>query len=354
MGERKTEQRPNGGPRPFTTFILGAGATKAWCDSMPLAENFIYDDDLVSRPDLATLLSNYFGILQTVNVEDVASLALSLSGGQPRLTLDFDPRRAYDQVLEVIGERLTLTNELARRLPNDHSAVEFVCQVDKGDVLITLNWDCIVDRAILTTGLYSESQLYQIADQEARLRADGLLDSTPRVPGLFIKLHGSINWQTCINHACPRFEVIKVLTPSDTPIDHDRKGERCLVCDRNLSWYLQDPTVWKDYSKGRLAERMHNAAAAACLRAERIVLFGVSLSPRDYRLSQLLRLAKSTALDGRLAVDIINPHPDPILDQVCSLYGFQASEFRTVEGWVLAEGKRWSGGLGGLDQSDKS
>lgn len=277
-------------------------------------------------------------------------MAVSLRSGQPAISLGERAAQAYEELTTLISEKLQCTLELARFMPKEHLAVKFIRACADDDTVISLNWDSIVDRAFLgfptpivangeSSNWRNQAVLYRVLKNHGWEATWSGREYLRLQRGLLIKLHGSSNWQICTNPKCPRSESVVALVPGEMP----EKDDTCSICLDRSTWFMQEPTVWKDYSRRELTSRQYNLAAQAFIDAGRIVLFGVSVSDRDYRLNQLLRLAKTTAKRRELLVDVINPNSDPICQKIQSLFDIVPSRFSSDQEWLMTESERWQG-----------
>lgn len=317
--------------------MLGAGATKAWCPAAPLATQFFNMDRLgeadARRREFAALfrfVKRYFGELDTANVEDVATMLNAIIAEQPALRTE-PPSEAMalrESLQSLIEHQLGVTYEQERKTSETGDAYKFVKCIEAEDTIVNYNWDCTLDRALkcLEERSMLDRQRAQL-DKEYRLSGGVQFGHL----GQYIKLHGSTNWKICTNRNCERHAFPEHLEPGERV----RKTEFCRTCGSFQTWYLQEPTVFKDYSGHRLSKLLHNLAAESFRTCRRVVIFGMSVSDRDFRTQILLRLLRGNVPDqGQKVIDIIDPNYRQVAARVEALTTIRPSTFATLSDWI--------------------
>ncbi len=331
-----------------TVYILGAGAS--FHTGAPLLRDFLVKARLllegkqkpVSEKSFKEVFqwidslraSSYYVDFDLDNLEHLFSLADM--GKQLNFPKEIE---IFDALLDVIAETLdqcelnidkrsgeyaadqTYTDFAVNLRTNNENRAKLLgknCQSLESDVIITFNYDVMLDHAMRQT-----SQ-----------RPHYCLRSEPK-GGEFalLKLHGSVNWGRCPNDACqdvlteitPAFSAFsaRLLTPSEEPdfttpgplkvpfslVEAVLKKSVCGNCRTpdQLKPFLIPPTWSKAVGKTPIVQ-VWKSAVKAIEEASQLVVIGYSLPPTDTFFQYLLTLGlkKNSALNR---VVVVNPDP---------------------------------------------
>lgn len=219
----------------------------------------------------------------------------------------YDPARLY-QVRRSLEHLLCAALDAAqdrRPCPADGPHARFARSLAgrPGDsfALLSLNYDTLLDDALLAAGLLP----------------DYGLDSTGSGP-LLLKLHGSLNWAHC--HACDQIEVAREQVAHLLP---RVAGLACSRCgNRRLAGVIISPTWLKRYTLPPLT-RVRGRALQAVREARRILFAGYSLPPADVAIHQLIRRGLLTRkAPERPRIEVINHRPSPeVIGRFTRLFG---------------------------------
>ncbi len=307
-------------------IILGAGATKA-CggpltdEILPAALNgeMAHDDQrtlVEDREELLSLANQFLGECFNVPVnhrpitrEDCPSLPLVLSMlrrsvelGQPlgnwegiRLT---KARRAIEYSIFAVIEAAL------RRIPWEkrfhHKLLEPLYQRGVEPIIVSLNYDVIVDNAMFSLG--EQYQQMRLPDYRVEIATKRYVDF--RAYGVFgklLKIHGSLNWLYCercgrldlfISEGMRTAKALDELYFSATFDDaYSCRGTPCRnrpQCDGFVSPILITPTYVKDYENPHI-ERVWQEAERSMKEADRAVIIGYSLPTDDVEVAMLFK-----------------------------------------------------------------
>ncbi len=215
--------------------LLGAGASKSYGDSptgkrMPIATDFfptffgldISSNPWVLRDGLIYYVQHEYGVedpdeylVSGVDIEAIHSeIALKLA------EVERNPK-SLDRILyskpfnQLIFLFATTLNEIANG-PVSRNHLDLVHCLDPEDVIITFNWDTLMERALMETGHWCVDDGYGVNPHKV------FRDSwtNPEIPTLasapkIIKLHGSVNWLT----AHPIYEGEELVLTHALPVD---------------------------------------------------------------------------------------------------------------------------------------
>lgn len=197
-------------------ILLGAGASKSYDSSptgkrMPIARDFfptffsldIADNPWALRHGLIFYLQHECGIddpdeylMSGVDIEAIHSeIALKLDevAREPNSINRIVSANPYIQLIFLFA---TTLNEIANG-PVSQSHLDLARFVDSGDVIMTFNWDTLMERALMETESWCVDDGYGVKPHSVFRDgwADPAMPSLPSAPRL-IKLHGSVNWLT--------------------------------------------------------------------------------------------------------------------------------------------------------------
>ncbi len=283
-----------------TVYFLGAGASAASDFHLPVMKGFFRQKDL-SEKNLSNLNKfirqvTPYSDIETVNLEDIIThLDLSLedlgSKWQRERTLE---QRAREELYTYIRKRLDLRVK-DRDFCQLH--LELAKALKNVDSILTLNYDLIMDFAINMRGKKpSRSKQDPMLERSYRLLSDvstwggewPTLYHEDVGKGLYIKLHGSINWLYCPNPACGHHQSIFLASPFEPNIRVD-PGAPCSRCGTSLGLVIVPPTMRKSLERFPKLGYLWNLAFRELKQADRLIFFGVSLPKSDYLLRWFIR-----------------------------------------------------------------
>lgn len=172
----------------------------------------------------------------------------------------------------------------------------FVQNLNPRDLLISLNYDTLLDHALL--------QGFQGVDYGLRfseIHHDGSYDG-PQGP-LYLKLHGSLNWLYCPN--CQAF--YSYLGPKSLQRVFERKPELCPYDQSYLRGTLVSPTWNKRYNLPPLS-LVWMKASKALRTVKKLTFIGYSLSDVDMKVLFLLKRSLFNNSNNPL-IEVVDPEP---------------------------------------------
>lgn len=176
------------------------------------------------------------------------------------------------------------------------------------DSIITFNWDLLLDQefiqANMIRGCYSKflRTVRPITDEWFR----DILRHDP-TDGLFLKLHGSLNWYRCGNHRCPASANFTFLP--DTQQCLTVVLETCPQCGSEMNPIIVPPVLRKSITEDPVIRSAWGLARGKLSEASRVVVIGFSAAPTDFYASWLLR--STVGVREHVLIDVINPsNPD--------------------------------------------
>lgn len=284
-----------------TVYFLGAGASAASGFGLPVMQRFFCEKHLPSKdfPNLKSFIQKVkpYSDIEKVNVEDIMT-HLDLSLG------DFGGKWQQDRTLEQKArqELYTYITKRLSRFRNDQGPsephLELARTLKDPDSVLTLNYDLVMDFALFKNEPTSAAQRRNFIYE----RSCGLLDMSlvfsagrPTLDhedvgkGMYIKLHGSLQWLSCPNSLCAHHQLIFPNEFSFKP--RFDVGDPCSGCGNRLDLVIVPPTMRKTLERFPKLGYLWSLGFRELKATHRLVFWGVSLAQQDYLLRWLIREA---------------------------------------------------------------
>jgi len=299
-------------------YFLGAGASKslsATGNGLPLAgeltirhlldlSNYSY-----GNPDLQSAISNLTSRISALDLDK------SVEDLLPEITEDAP---LYRDLRICLVSRLWLppqwgTAEMTNWLGNVAS---------NKDVLITTNYDTLLERAIYQYGAKGKPGPARRKDigligygVPGKLLAEdyqGLARNMSPNAILLLKLHGSVSWSYCEN--CKQ----AVLDPTYMGQALDvLVGSACTRCQSALSPILVGPA--RKLYNHPIINSIYTAALDTLSHTTEIIFAGFSLNQSDEKIEELLKHSHKIA--QRTTVVLVDPNAERLLARYKAIYG---------------------------------
>jgi hypothetical protein len=172
------------------------------------------------------------------------------------------------------------------------------------DSFITFNWDLLLDMEFFRDGkAYGQYGNFLRRVVIAPVR---ILPPLIQCDGLFLKLHGSLNWFRCGNAKCQANGSIVVADPLPflAQEDYDDRAT-CWHCGSFMAPVVIPPLVRKPVTEDPVIRSAWGLARERLMDASRVVVVGFSAAPTDFYASWLLRSTVGTRDD--VQVEVVNP-----------------------------------------------
>lgn len=173
----------------------------------------------------------------------------------------------------------------------------------KGDIVISFNYDILMDNALRHSGMLTDSgymvPFQQINDGQQWIRSDNAPSSV-----LLFKLHGSMNWLHCSycgSHFLMRSEKIGpwyVSIPDQCP--------NCKMPGSYLERVIIPPLLTKDYSAPPI-HYLWEEASRRLSEVREIVVIGYSFPHTDFATETLFRIGLPWTRQKKTRFTVVNP-----------------------------------------------
>jgi hypothetical protein len=181
------------------------------------------------------------------------------------------------------------------------------------DSIVTFNWDLLLDHEFVQPMTYRVMGQYSKFFATVKPTDLSLHEMSFSFPGegLFLKLHGSLNWYRCGNRRCPAAtdftfspdtqKCLSVCTGiADVP---------CQQCGSEMNPIIVPPVLRKSIADDPVIRSAWGLARRKLMEASRVVVVGFSAAPTDFYASWLLR--STVGVRNHVRIDVINPSNGP-------------------------------------------
>jgi hypothetical protein len=195
----------------------------------------------------------------------------------------------------TLGARGEYYHLLADRLAVDDSVVAF-------------NWDLLMDQEFIEEKAYRQYgnflHLIPLASSER------ILPPFIQGEGLFLKLHGSLNWFRCGNRKCRASQTITFFAHPQLCLKWNAGDEdaTCQQCGSVLNPVIIPPLLRKPITEDPVIRCAWGLPKERLSNASRVVVIGFSAAPTDFYTSWLLRSTVGARED--VEIEVINPCND--------------------------------------------
>lgn len=312
-----------------TLFVFGAGCSKNYVGakhriprfSSPVNSDFfkmarlVLQNITVERTTNEEITQLFQYLCQLYNIEYEASYnflndkkLLDLEAVMTELYIQellFENHAPRTRLFEALVELISFTIAYALNgsiCPTHQRILEFI---NEGDVVISFNYDLLVDDSARETKLMNDSN-YLVDFSLSYQNGDWVPIRSNGSSFELLKLHGSLNWIKCSN--CSR---LFIFNPSDDIFEQlDFRLLRQLNCphchELGLKRMIIPPMQGKEYDQPPFSS-IWKYAAEKIQNIERVVLLGYSLPFTDFAAVALLRRILFTSRAEDLEFYILNP-----------------------------------------------
>lgn len=185
-------------------------------------------------------------------------------------------------------------------------------RLSESDSVITFNWDLLLDQE-LYPGDDAKPQYRNFLISALEGNAGMAVDYSPNKMGggLFLKMHGSMNWFKCTNAKCPASQSIFFDEDFHGCLSRHMgihwKDESCSRCGSDTEPLIIPPLLRKPIADDWIVRCIWGLARKKLRDADVLVMIGFSAPPTDFYAAWLLH---STAGLRGIPVYLVNPEND--------------------------------------------
>lgn len=312
-------------------YFLGAGASNDEFE-LPTMQGFFRSKD-ICREEYSQLKAfvdiNFPEIpLQQINLEDVITyLELSLdrfgSFGKRPGGKFLDAREQFDQFVQ---ERLELP-EGKRFCPRNRLNRIFQGLRDQ-DSIISLNYDLVVERTLgrIRDQLNNDrlTTLYYLLTDTTSAKFSQLRGN--EMYGLFIKLHGSLDWFRCPNSNCSDY-------PRMIHRENTNEPMVCGACGADLEVAIVPPAMSKSFDRWPKLGLMWRLAREELAAATGVVFIGVSFAPSDYYLRWLIKSSFLESGRKKESIEVVDRCPS-VKERIREMVNMEPRHYPSVKEYI--------------------
>jgi len=330
-----------------TVYFLGAGASAASEFELPTMKNFFKEFSIKTYPNLSRFIIKhyfprfYFNLaskdIQQLEKEKVSEIEETIQQ-DPKLNLEeifsyldyyLSKTRfkenlyaAKRELIYYIFKRLNIHSDKIKSLNQNKVWSDIFASIFRKlsyqDTIITLNYDVVIESTLEKVWkdmskeekktLWGEKaslnehpllvKLYREVLPMMKMYWSGLVSPFYKIEesrdGLFLKLHGSLNWVYCPNKLCiNHFNIFP--TNSIELAMQLAIFPRCRVCGEPLEIAIVPPSMYKVYEEVPKINFIWSLAYQELRKASEIIIIGVSFADTDFYLRGLF---KSAIIEG--------------------------------------------------------
>lgn len=231
-------------------------------------------------------------------------------------------KEGFEEIDSAARELQELTVELISHLstrgsPGQNQILRrFARRLMQTDVVVTFNWDTILERALSNQNKYRWHPSWGYG-RTVRQEFTYSARRPPLIPKKYprlLKLHGSINWTAVAAQPGPRRSITRTWDPAGRYRDVVMMPPKMIkpeVWGRQQPKNLSGGSGGNRQISGDFYPRLWAEAEKQLSRCRRLVFVGYSFPPADFAVSNMLRRAISTmkVSTGRFPdVDIVDPN----------------------------------------------
>lgn len=283
----------------------------------PLVNGF-FDSELWNRVEYLTAEQDFREAFQWINTTHLRGAEVPIGQGRWReLNLEeiftwLELRREFESPESTDGAKLRIIRNqlvgyicriisLCTQNANGEHSRYLASILDQDDSIITFNWDLLLDDPLLVDHHQYENFLDTLRDG-----GDEFVFHV--TSGMYLKLHGSLNWFRCTNSRCRSAAEISFHRATQECLDRaigiHRQDESCTRCGSAMLPLLIPPLLRKPITEDSIIRSIWGLARQKLQTAVNVVVIGFSAAPTDFYAAWLLR---STLDREDVRVIVVNP-----------------------------------------------
>lgn len=324
-----------------TVYFLGAGASNASDFGLPTMDRFFRKEDPVLKDfsDLRKFIENTFPriSIEKLNLEEIITyLELSIDRfGRFGKCPDGYLYNAREQFAQYVRRRLIYEPVEGKDWCSKFKRI--FQDLKEKDTIITLNYDLVAENTLNAIPRErSSKQNHPLYDKMINLLSppiicDIAIERRNSDSGLYLKLHGSIDWYYCLNQDCLNHWIMTIL-----PISRVDSLHLCNFCGFNLDMAIVPPTMDKAFKKYPRLGVIWSLARQELISSTSSVFIGVSFRPSDYYLSWLIKSSFLGTSSKDKSVVVVDKNKS-VIHKIQDLIGKEPVYYNNIDSYISSK-----------------
>jgi len=294
-----------------TVYFLGAGFSKAIAD-LPTISEFLKIEDFSKNTSVSKFIDTFFKN-SNFTIEDILTyIEIGLSDLGEKMGTPLKLFEETKEELDVYLDKRLSADFRDKRKENQEFNRKYETYVEKlrrifknSLAILTLNYDLLIDGILKFSAMSA-----MISKMEDLLRLSVAKTSNKELikefsQNIFLKLHGSLNWMCCSDY---KFPFVVESLPLQQKLDaiSPAKAPKCEVCGRRLSRLIIPPSRYKFDKFSPFIFRIWLLAKEILIKANKIIIIGISFAPSDYYLRWLFKSAIAERENNLPEIEVVN------------------------------------------------
>jgi hypothetical protein len=221
----------------------------------------------------------------------------------------FVPNTKYSQWYKNLRDELMdiITFEITRRSLYKHCSLldELFSRMTSYDSIYTFNYDLIAERSLIKNQSTQYTNYLDFMDNYEKQKS--FLQK-----GIFLKLHGSIDWVSCKNKKCSLYNKVILNKEDAETFNISVYDSKCSSCGQRIHSVIIPPVSnKKQIQESNLFHKQWIIAKNQLVKFDRIVFYGYSFPSTDMYSEWLFRQVNFMIDDKKnkvkYIIDVINP-----------------------------------------------
>lgn len=321
-------------------YIFGAGASAGYENSelglrSPTANDFLQKAGWLIHHEYITgeLFRNLFSFLQNYyNLNESQWCTSNINIEEVLTIMDLNLKKYRDARSELIKLIYLTLYKILYGNPCPHHQ-SLINQLEPSDVIITFNWDLLVDNRLSSLGNRIPNYMHPFA----RYFVDNVWHDDIACNGgpQLLKLHGSLNWMYCEECKLSYSYIRSGKVVAGQILNPENRLLQCPECrEFTLTPVIIPPTLNKSYRKWKVISAAWKHASKALEKAEEITIIGYSLPVTDFRATWLFLDSMAKRTSPLMKLTVVDKYPNGLFERYRKIFRVPERNFVGIQGEI--------------------